>query len=126
MVDALNPSQSANQRPGQGASVPGGGRRQAVATGGGAVPPQTLQPAVSPPPGSDASDALRDIGDYIQTVSRSLRISVDDKLGSFVVTVIDSETEEVVRQIPREEFLAVARYIAEQLPAGDTPRPSTT
>ena len=62
-------------------------------------------------------EATRDVSDYIQTVSRSLQISVDNELGSTVVQVFDAETEELIRQIPAEEVLEIARYLRGRLEA---------
>ena len=58
--------------------------------------------------------AAADISDYLTSVSRSLNIRVDRELDRPVVTVLDRETEQVVRQIPSEEALAVARFIRSQ------------
>ena len=80
---------------------------------------------VSPPAGSDATvqqqevnretveQAVVQISDYVQTVSRDLQFQVDDASGYTLITVTDSETEEVIRQIPSEEVVALARYIAD-------------
>lgn len=48
-----------------------------------------------------------------QSVRRSLRFNVDDDTGITVITVRDRETDEVIRQIPSEELLELARYFAE-------------
>lgn len=62
----------------------------------------------------ELSQATQDISQYIQSVSRSLQISVDGDLGTTVIRVLDTETEELVRQIPAEEAIAIARYLADQ------------
>jgi len=62
----------------------------------------------------ELAQATLDIADYIQSVSRSLQISVDADLGATVVRVLDAETDEVVRQIPSEEVLKIARVLSEQ------------
>lgn len=73
---------------------------------------QSQQPA--PPSTDDLVSATRDITDYIQSVSRSLQISVDNDLGTTVIRVMDADTEELVRQIPAEEILQLARFLSEQ------------
>lgn len=60
------------------------------------------------------NQAVSQINDYVQNVQRSLQFSIDEPSGRNVVTVIDTETEEVIRQIPIEEVLTIARIIAEQ------------
>jgi flagellar protein FlaG len=57
------------------------------------------------------SRAVKDINDYVQNVQRDLRFSIDEDSGHTVITVLDSETEEVIRQIPAEEILAIARNL---------------
>jgi len=52
---------------------------------------------------------------YIQNTQRDVDFSVDDATGRVVVRVIDSESEEVIRQIPSEEMLAISRHLVESL-----------
>jgi uncharacterized FlaG/YvyC family protein len=49
-----------------------------------------------------------------QGLTRSLSISVDERSGDFVVQVQNSETKEVVRQIPAAEVLKIAEVVAER------------
>lgn len=55
--------------------------------------------------------ALQDLNGYVQTVQRNLQFDVDDTSGHTIIRVVDSETEEVIRQIPSEEVLALARHL---------------
>jgi len=55
--------------------------------------------------------AVLDINEYVQTIQRTLQFSIDDETGTTVVKVLDSETEEVIRQFPPEEVLALARHL---------------
>jgi flagellar protein FlaG len=63
------------------------------------------------------AEALRakveELNQNAQSVRRSLRFDVDDDTGITVITVRDRETDEVIRQIPSEELLELARYFAE-------------
>jgi flagellar protein FlaG len=70
--------------------------------------------SASPPSAADLAAATQNISEFIQTVSRSLSISIDDTLETPVITVRNSETEEVIRQIPSEEALEISRFIADQ------------
>lgn len=74
------------------------------------APPQAA-PSVSQ---ASVSQATREIADYMQSVSRALKISVDEDLGATVIRVLDPQTDKLIRQIPPEEALALARFIAEQ------------
>lgn len=60
-------------------------------------------------------EAVSQITDYVQSLARQLSFSIDDSTGNTVVTVLDRETEQVIRQMPSEEALAISRFIAQQL-----------
>ncbi len=52
---------------------------------------------------SDALQAaIKDISQNIRTVQRSLEFTVDEISGRTVITVVDKETNELIRQIPSE------------------------
>ena len=51
------------------------------------------------------------LNDLAQSIKRDLRFSVDDDSGNVVITVLDQETNEVIRQIPEEHVLAVRENI---------------
>lgn len=90
--------------------------RQAEAAGGKVLPAAAQETgATAPPASAQLEAAVVTLETYFQSVSRSLRISVDDEAGTTVITVVDQATDEVVRQIPSEEVLALARFMAEQL-----------
>ena len=61
--------------------------------------------------------AVSDISEFVQQVHRELQFSIDKESGRTVVRVVNADTDEVVRQIPAEEALKLARHLAE---AGDT------
>ncbi|MFW5426291.1 MAG: flagellar protein FlaG [Methylophagaceae bacterium] len=63
-------------------------------------------------------EAVSQINDYVQNLQRDLQFTVDEATGKDVVTVIDSESKEVIRQLPSEEALALARRLAENKDAG--------
>lgn len=66
----------------------------------------------------EIQEASKTIASFVQKVSRELRFSVDADLGRTVVTVVDQSTDQVIRQIPGDEALAMAKYISEQSLAG--------
>jgi flagellar protein FlaG len=47
----------------------------------------------------------------IQTLNRNLEFSIDQQSGTVLVKVVDAATHELIRQIPSEEALALARNI---------------
>ncbi len=117
MANPINPSVPAlTQGSSSGPSVAASSTenvRQTAAPGGSPapVPAPVVQKA---PSAAELAEATRDISEYIQTVSRNLDRAVDDQLGRTVITVLDAESEEVVRQIPSEEILAIARFLQQQ------------
>jgi flagellar protein FlaG len=60
------------------------------------------------------AEAVSNLNDYVQVIRRELQFRVDKETGQTVVTVLDSETREVIRQIPREEVLALARHLGRE------------
>jgi flagellar protein FlaG len=60
---------------------------------------------------SSLDDAVRELNSHIQNVQRNLQFDLDDESGHTVVRVLDAETDEVIRQMPSEEVLALARHI---------------
>lgn len=55
--------------------------------------------------------ALSNLTEHVQNLQRALEFSVDKESGETVVKVVDSETKEVIRQIPSEELLAIANRL---------------
>ena len=62
----------------------------------------------------DLKQAVSKLNDYVQNVQRNLQFSIDKESGATVVKVIDSKSEKVIRQMPTEETLRLARSLAEQ------------
>ena len=63
------------------------------------------------------NQAVSDLNDFVQNIQRSVHFSVDEDSGQTVVRVIDRETDELIRQIPSEEILNIARSLEEQIAA---------
>lgn len=72
------------------------------------------------PPGEPVEDAeslqkaVSDISAYVQNIQRDLLFRVDTDLGQTIVSVVDSETKEVIRQMPSEDVLERARFLEER------------
>ncbi|MCV6605987.1 MAG: flagellar protein FlaG [Porticoccaceae bacterium] len=90
-----------------------GVRRQGESAGGKVSPQAETVVQQQETNRETVEQAVVQIADYVQTVSRDLQFQVDDASGYTLITVRDSETEEVIRQIPSEEVVALARYIAD-------------
>lgn len=62
----------------------------------------------------DLKQAVSQLNDFVQNVQRDLQFSIDKESGVMVVKVIDAKSEKVIRQIPSEEAIKLARGVAEQ------------
>lgn len=70
-------------------------------------------PASSPAQVDPASvaQAVQQVAEAVQAHTNNLVFSLDDDSGKAIVKIIDSQTDEVIRQIPSEEMLALAKAI---------------
>jgi len=57
--------------------------------------------------------AVTQINDYFGNVNRTIRFKVDDETGVTLINVVDTETDKVIRQVPPEEMLVIARRVSE-------------
>jgi flagellar protein FlaG len=83
--------------------------RQAGANAAGQAAPPSLQQAASA-----AVEANR----WLAEKGSELTLEFDDAVGRTVFRLVDSQTGAVVRQIPSEEVLAIARALADDAPSG--------
>ena len=56
-----------------------------------------------------AESAMKDIQHFISSQARSVRISKDETSGHMIVQLVDPDTGEVIRTLPSEELLRLAR-----------------
>ncbi len=61
----------------------------------------------------DLQQAVSQLNDYVQNIQRNLQFSIDKESGVMVVKVIDTKSAKVIRQIPTEESLRMARRLVE-------------
>jgi flagellar protein FlaG len=66
---------------------------------------------------ADMKTAVEQMKDFAQVMSRQLQFSVDDDSGKTVVRVLDKDSGDVIRQIPSEEVLSLARHMRELMEA---------
>jgi flagellar protein FlaG len=89
-----------------------------VAVSGEKLPP--AEPTAPPPvPVVDVERAVQRLNELASRKERSLRFQVDQGSGRTVITVINATTKEIIRQIPPEELLAIARNLEELGPLID-------
>ena len=60
------------------------------------------------------NEAVTIINDRFQKLQRNLEFSVEEDTGMVLVKVFDTETEELVRQIPAEQVVKMAQFMQEQ------------
>jgi flagellar protein FlaG len=107
VVTALRPVQPLAQ----GSRAPGSNRP----SNGNTLPLQT--DAVPAPPAHadlklpDLSAVVANLNQYLKSSQRDLQFSIDKSSGRTIINVVNSETGEIVRQIPPAELLAAARSI---------------
>ena len=65
---------------------------------------------------AQVQEAVAKLNDFIQSVQRNLEFNLDEDAGRVVVKVIDRQTKEVVRQIPDEVVLKLARDLQSDEP----------
>ena len=56
-------------------------------------------------------EAVKATNDFVSLVNNAVEFNLDDDTGITVVKVVDKNTKEVVRQIPSEEMLAIAKAL---------------
>lgn len=59
----------------------------------------------------DVEELVESLNEHIKTTNRELKFSVNQGTGHTVITVVDSETKEVIRQIPPEDNLKLAELL---------------
>jgi len=67
--------------------------------------------AAVPASREDVSAAVKKINESLPASAQSLQFSIDEDSKDIVVKVIDQNTKEVVRQIPTEEALDIAKSL---------------
>ncbi|MDJ0882353.1 MAG: flagellar protein FlaG [Gammaproteobacteria bacterium] len=101
VASQLSKLQTANTPNVNGQTLPNNGNELPQAEGNSSVNKVELREAVG------------QINDFVQKVQRDLSFSMDEGSGRTIIKVIDSDSGEVVRQIPNEQVLAMATYIRE-------------
>lgn len=55
--------------------------------------------------------AVKATRDFVGIVNSSLEFTVDEETGTSIVKIVDKETKELIRQIPSEEMLSIAKAL---------------
>jgi flagellar protein FlaG len=62
-------------------------------------------------PREQMEDAVTQLNDFLKPINSAVQFTLDDDTGQTVVKVIDTATKEVIRQVPSEEMLNIARAL---------------
>ena len=63
----------------------------------------------------DIDKAVADLQDFVASLGRDLSFRRDDSINKSIITVRDTNTNQLIRQIPAEEVVEVARQIKESM-----------
>ncbi len=97
-------------------------RPQAEATARTAAQAITVETAPAPggkdlprplPQPVDLSRVVENLNRFLESSQRNLNFRFDEASGRTIITVVNPETNEIVRQIPPEELLSLARTMRE-------------
>jgi len=89
------------------------GRAPRETQASGDVLPESGKPSPAEEPASvSIEEALAEVRDAARELSRELDFRIDEDTGRTIITVLNSETGEVVRQIPSEEILRIATRVS--------------
>jgi flagellar protein FlaG len=100
---------AADNRPQQSGSAEKVEVQRQSLPGSGEVLPQTAQAVKS----IEASQTASRLSDFVQSMRRDLQFRVDEDTNKVVVSVVNPETGEIIRQIPSEELMSVARTLGQ-------------
>ncbi|MCP1572113.1 flagellar protein FlaG [Herbaspirillum rubrisubalbicans] len=75
----------------------------------------TVAPAANPEARrateSEVNDAVGKLNDFAAANAAALNFSKDQDTGKTIIKVVDTATDQVIRQIPSEEAIAIAKSI---------------
>lgn len=91
----------------------GSGRQTEPASGNQSLPAIVNEDPSAVTETSKLTEAVSRMSDHVQSIRRGLEFTIDEDSDHTVITVYDVESEEVIRQIPSEEFLNLARHFTE-------------
>jgi flagellar protein FlaG len=73
-----------------------------------AAQPEKSTASVTP---EQLKDAVKKVQEYISPFNDALEFSQSEDTGQMVVKIIDRETKEIIRQMPSEEMIAIAKAL---------------
>ena len=77
--------------------------------------PVRQSPAAPPVEVHKIESVTRQIDSFLRSMNKSLQFRLDESSGRMIVSICDSETGEVIRQVPGEEALRIAQNLESRL-----------
>ncbi len=74
-----------------------------------------VQQVTAAPSLDEVKKAVQEISNSMQSYSRGLEFSIDDESNRTIVKVVDKQSQEIIRQIPTEEALAIAKSLEQTI-----------
>ena len=75
------------------------------------APPKAQPPAAQSTSIESAKQVARQINDFLRSASSDVQFEVDNESSEVVVRVVDSQTKQVIRQMPSEEMIAISKSL---------------
>jgi flagellar protein FlaG len=58
-----------------------------------------------------AAQAAKEINDFLKSASAGIEFQVDNQSERVIVRVVDTETKQLIRQVPTEEMVAISHAL---------------
>ena len=65
----------------------------------------------APPDPQKAAQAAKEINDFLKSSSAGIEFQVDNQSDRVIVRVVDTETKQLIRQVPTEEMVAISHAL---------------
>ena len=75
-----------------------------------ATNPVVAQKPARPDP-QKAAQAAKEINDFLKSASAGIEFQVDKQSERVIVRVVDTETKQLIRQVPTEEMVAISHAL---------------
>lgn len=111
IIPTIQPSTTPGATPQNATPSAPGGAQQAQSGTVNAKENPNASGSSAPVDRSELDNAVKDIQDFIKNTNTSLDFHVDKDTDKLVVKVIDTSTKEVIKQIPSEDMLALAKAL---------------
>jgi len=59
----------------------------------------------------ELEDAVKQVNNFLKPINSSIEFNLDDDTGRTIVRIVELESKDVIRQIPSEEMLSIAKAI---------------